>query len=213
MRKLLLVLALLFLSLFVATASATTDANVDPDGDATITDAWQLLPTGGTHFSKIDDGIRYNNVPTLTDYLYLDYYGDSSGDVALSMTTLTGVNQVTAIKIWIYTYNQGGSGTTIDISKDGSTWVGAQAVTYQSPAAWRSATFDLSGSPWTQSNLDNLQVKLVGWAGGADDYETYLYAMYAEITYDEAVPEYSLMVFVAVLVSSIAIAFAAAHKK
>ena len=204
-----LVLFVLFFC-FASLAYASTDANVDPNGDATVTDAWTIT-LGTTHYEAINDGVRQ---PATTGFdggaLYLEYAADRDGNVALSMTTLTDVQQVTAIKVWIYTSNSGGSGTYIDISKDGTTWVGAQFVSYTS-GAWVSKTF--SGLTWTQTNLDNLQVRLVGSASGASDYETSINAMYATITYEEVViPEYSLMVFVVVLVASIGIALLVARR-
>ena len=152
---------LVLLVFFAARAIATTDANVDPDGNISV--QWHPLPTTPvSNYDKIDDGIRYNNAPDITNRIYCEYVDSSCIDI-YNMTSLTGVQSVSAIKVWAYGYTYGGS-CTGDISKDGSTWVGAQnfGLPTGGSSAWKSITFDLSASPWTQTNLDALQVKITG---------------------------------------------------
>jgi len=157
-----------------------TTGYCDPNGDATVTDSWS---GASPHYTRIDDGVRYPTTTGMTeDNLYLYYYGDNTGDVALSMTTLTGVQQVTSIKVWIFGGMAGGGHFHIDISKDGTNWVGEQTVAYFAYHDWQSKTF--SGLTWTQTDLDNLQIRLKGHDfNGAEDYEGYIDEMYAEITY------------------------------
>ena len=123
-------LCLLFLVFFAATAIASTDANVDPNGDATVTNAW-LFSSGSTHWNLIDDGTRQPTTPNTADYIYVNFGDDDTGNVALSMTSLTGVSSVSSITVWAYGDMWAGTaGCTGDISKDGTNWVGWQWIPF-----------------------------------------------------------------------------------
>ena len=201
--------------LFCSVVSATTDANVDPDADG-VTLEWTPIPSGD-HYATIDDGTRQPAVPNLDDYIEINSgAGQDNFADTFYMETLTGVDSVSSIKIWVY----GKTGPAddevhADISlDDGSTWVGSGEIIPESTssAAWFSKTFN---GTWTQAQLNTLHTKLIyKFVGGVAIGDTAVYAMYAEITYEEVViPEYSLMVFVAVSVASIGIALLIANKK
>ena len=168
---------ILFLSFFLATSVFAVVGYVDPNGDQTVTNAF-LFSSGTTHYVLIDDGTRQPTTPNTADYIQETSAG--TGNVAFSMTTLTGVSSVSSIKVWIYGLkNNVGDTFTGNISKDGSNWATAQDFGLTTSGSWKGVTF--SGLSWTQADLDALQVRLIANVnvGGP----TYCYAMYAEITY------------------------------
>ena len=157
---------------------------VDPNGDGVVASYWYQYGEG-TYYGNIDDAVRQPNIDSITsDFIYLDY-DHWWGEVNLYMTTLT-VGSVTEIKIWAYVETAlAGDYVKTNISKDGSTWVGEQTLISGSGGpAWYSVTFDLSASPWSQTDLDGLQVKLKGYSNAEEPGDIVaVYAMYAEITY------------------------------
>lgn len=177
MKKFLIIFV--FFVLFAITASAI-DANVDPDGDSSPLE-WSS--TGASHYTEIDDGVRYDNTPTLSDSISV--ITDEVTDV-FDMATLANAGSVSSITVWAYSFSQ--LGLYGNIYVDGS-WQTEQQLT--GDTSWASITFN---GNWDQTDLDNLQVKLRNTGGGGSG----VYAMYAEITYEEAIPEYPNAFFVAV---------------
>ena len=164
---------------------------VDPNGDGTVTSYWYDEPMQfNNYYQKIDDAVREPLTDSITTtYLYLDY-DHWVGNINFHMTTLT-VLSVTKIKVWIYARKDySGSWIKGDISKDGISFVGEQNFNITGSAGWHSITFDVSGSPWNQTDLNGLQVKLYGNCDSEEEGDrTIVYAMYVEVTYTTAPEE------------------------
>ena len=109
------------------------------------------------------------------DYLY----SKPATTDRFGMTTLAGVNSVQTIIIWGYGVSQPPYDVVVDISKDGTNWEGEKSLEWETAITWRSATYN--NLNWSQSELDNLQVKLRKTDGS--DYETRAHSLYAEVYY------------------------------
>jgi len=148
---------------------------VDPNANGTTIE-WS--PSAGTNYECVDDGVREPNAPDTSDYVNTG----SGGDIdEYQMTTLTGADSITEIKVWAYVKGFGPDPFYMNIYVDGA-WQTEQSVTISDSWAWYSATF--SGS-WSQSDLDALQVRIK--SGAAEDCA----AVYAEITYTATAPTVS----------------------
>ena len=195
------------------TPTSPLTAYIDPNGD--VATGWDT--TGTYHYTEIDEGTRQTNTPNLDDYISVTNVTNTFTD-DYDMATLTNAGQVTAVKVWVHggTYC-GGAGDRANVYaniKIGDTWQSQQEIipSFTSAQNWYSVTF--SSLSMTQAQLDSLQVRIIGDIGFTEHTQAIVDAMYAEITYEEVViPEYNTIVFVVVLVASVAIAFAVARKK
>ena len=151
---------------------------VDPNGEVSHNELWarpviepsppDYLPI--PYYIFIDDGIRQPNTPDTSDYLESSGYGD----VVLDMSTITNVASVTNVTVWAYA-----NGPDIIVQgaiKMNGTWTTLTDFGFTSSASWKSVSFN---GTWTQTDLNNLQVKLnvPQWGSGN------IYAMYAVVTY------------------------------
>ncbi len=171
-----------FIFLFQPGIACADVAHTQPNGDSTPLQ-WSATP-GGTHYTTLDDGIWYNNPPTITDYIstvdnnYIDVF---------DMGMIAGVSSVSQVQVWVYCnlnpWEEGGSADVTGNIYMGGTWQTGQAFTCTSSNTWKSITFTKTGDPWTKTDLENMQVKLTSvvidyWWGDIS-----IYAMYADVTY------------------------------
>ncbi len=158
---------------------------LDPNGQVSNA-GWvdQGLVNSTNIYVSIDDGMRQPTAPNGTDYAYTTTDG---GTVVFSMPTLSGVLSVSQIKVWLYGeyFDTGGAGEGILISaKIG----GAFQINTRVYAAgvgsltWVSVTY--TGS-YTQSDIDNLEIRLTHEDAGIWGNESYVHAVYAEVTYTQ----------------------------
>ncbi len=158
----------------------TTDF-VDPDGD--VTTEWSS--TAGGHYTEIDDGQRQpaTGAP-LNEADYIHQLGQAGNkDDEFNMGTIADVDEVTAIKVWIFVESDlaaSGSQVDGDINLGGAQ--GAKTIFLSTDAkGWYSVEW--TGLTGSQADLDALKVKLSFVE--TDGHEIFVYAMYAEITFTE----------------------------
>lgn len=181
MKKILIVFGLLVL--FAVTASATT-GYVDPNGDDNIEWDWGVA---GLLYTDINTGIRNNGTPSGGG---IDAIEGNGADADFNMTTLTGVDSVSAVTLWVYgmTAGDGSLNAQIYIGPNGWSSDTQEIMPESSSWGWYSiGTAGLGGDPWSQSDLDNLKIRLTHYASAGGSYVA---SAYVEITYTEAVPEF-----------------------
>lgn len=177
MKRLFAVLCVISVLAFSTIAHAATGF-VDPNGDSG-TPQFQVTP-GGTHYTTIDDGTRYNDTPNTADYV--SHYLSNKVDI-FNMSTLTGVGTVSNVTVWVYgkMVDYGPPGGPYDIKVNaylGGTYLSDTLLSLTASNSWKSASFNGS---WTQTDLDNMLVKLTSYTNGMN--VVWCYAMYAVVTY------------------------------
>ncbi len=154
---------------------------VDPDGDGWAME-WSCVHEGSSpnpcingHYDAIDKFVRNPTTPSLSDYIYTSNSGSSD---YFTMSTVPEVGEVKEVKVWIYGRKDSeGRDVGADIYMGG--WQGGwHGFGIQTTPSWKSVAF--SGK-WNQADLDNLKIELTRADGGTG--ATFIYAMYAEITY------------------------------
>lgn len=173
----------------------SVDIFLDPDED--IYAGSQLLCVGdcSSTYKVLDDNIRRNSVPNITDYLYKQPLIPETDTSVFSFTNFTSSipsgKNISTIDIWIY-----GSCTTGACSQDrtsgaiytpGSGWSAMKDFNVVSTTgAWYNATFK---GVWSKSDLDNLRVNLSIKTPAETNT---VYAMYANLTISDAIfPKWS----------------------
>ncbi len=171
---------------------ATLVGYADPNGDSEPLE-WVEIPDGD-HYPTIDDGTREPDTPDTDDYIYSA--NNTTQDTFDMETVDLGDVPATSIKIWVYGYGEYGTSPHIfqhsatgNIYIDGS-WQTAKEFDMSNTTQWYSVEFT---GTFTQADVDALEVQFTktqtaGSIGGA----TYIYAAYAEITYDNTAPTVSI---------------------
>lgn len=155
----------------------------DPNGD--VQKEWESAC--GNHYECIDGGVRQPAAPTTDDIGAFDG-NENDIDRFYMDNSIQDVDEVTSVTVWIYGRNSTGERCSVDIQLGSiQPWEGYQSVNMDGSYAWRSKTFNGS---WTQTNLDEMQVRFKAYSNyGTYDY-TRIRAFYCEVTYSEVVVGY-----------------------
>lgn len=170
-------------------AVLAADDYIDPNGDGTISEN-DYDSTGNQYYTEIDDKIRQPDTPDTSDNISVR--NNRNATAFFSMSSIPNVSSVSQVQVWFY-YNDGSSGEFF-----AQLYNGDETNAYTSEARlpttnildhWDSVTFsDLSLS---QSELDNMKIRLRVDKGTGPTETNHAYAMYAEVTYTGA-PSISL---------------------
>jgi len=156
---------------------------VDPNGD--VQKEWNSACPN--HYECIDGGVRQPAAPTSDNINAVD--GDENDIDRFYLTSLPDVQEVTSVKIWIYGNNTTGEHCLVDLQMGSlEPWEGYQTVNMDSGYAWFSKTFNGS---WTQTNLDQCQVRFKADSAYGKFDTTWIRAFYCEVTYSEVPTGYS----------------------
>ncbi len=145
---------------------------MDPNG--TQVDQWSRSPGSSFNHQAVDDGIRRQTVPTLTDYVT----GDDTAGVINDEYTLTDPGQgSTTLHVWVYASTSAAGQIDVDLNISGS-WLGAvTAVGNGASTGWYRGTF--IGS-WSSGQLNDAKMRLTKNSSGASSGAT-VYATYVEV--------------------------------
>lgn len=147
---------------------------VDPNGD--IQKQW--ASTGAANYTEIDDGTRQPTAAGTGDYVS----ATTGQDDIYDMTTISGVDTVTSVKLWLYGRSQTSNNYVALYVYMGGTWSTLQNVAFSSGGygswSWESATFD---GNWTQADLNALQVRMKDAYGAGPWIQ--VAELYGEVTY------------------------------
>lgn len=163
------------------------DDYIDPNGDGSMPD---YESTGSSYYTEIDDGVRQSTTPDTSDYISVR--NNKNATAFFSMSSIPDVSSVSQIEVWAY-YNDGTNGELYVQLYDGD-----ETNSYTSEASlsttnildhWDSATF--SNLSLSQSELDDLKIRIRIDKGVGSPEINQVYAMYAEVTYTAA-PSISL---------------------
>ena len=147
----------------------------DPNGD--IERGW-VVSTGVNHFAVLNDGVRQPATP-VSDNIYAGD-GDENDIDRFNMSSLTGVEQVTSITVWIYGNNTTGEHCQVDLYI--VAWRGYQTVNMDSGYNWFSKTCVVTCN---QAQLDAMQVRFKADSAYGKYDCTWIQAFYCEVTYTE----------------------------
>jgi len=150
---------------------------IRPNGDSTPLQ-WTPSPSG-SHYSTIDEIVTQPTAGTTSDIV--DNQKNVSAIDQYMMETISGVNSVSAITVWVYTMcDKNASDMNIGLYYNGSAQQ-TNVVSVSTAYSWLSTSF--TGLNLSQSQLDGLEVQITGVNGG----RTYTVAtLYAEVTYTQA---------------------------
>lgn len=152
----------------------------DPDGDIES----QTSSTGEFWYTEIDEGVREPDIPDTDDYvsgeLHENYDSFTMSDVDLE----GGV--ASSVRIWAYGNITSGDPDWLgDISLNGgSSWTEEKSFEFTASPSWKSVEF---AGEFTQEQINALAVK-VKISNVGNDPPIFMYAMYAEITYEPYAP-------------------------
>ena len=179
-----------FMQAFPASADVI---NLRPDGDQTA--QWPTLGTndsscaGGTHCDQVDDNITQPTSGDTANYVRTGTAGAGGEIEEYTMTTTTGVYEVTSVKFWMYSQTITLASTadtlSLTINIGGADQTAVAITPNQGSYTWQSATFNGS---WSQADLDAMRLKFTrnmlgtGPASGRDD-DIQVATVYAEVTY------------------------------
>ena len=143
--------------------TANVYSSLDPNADGSTLE-W-TPSTGTSHYAVVDDAARQPTDPGTSDYLRSSHPGNTTGtkteELGFATATLAS-GALTEVKVWVRAYagGIGASSAKLDCQVYlGGAWQTAQNVfTGATSSAWFSVTF--TGS-WNQTDLDNLQVRLL----------------------------------------------------
>jgi hypothetical protein len=148
---------------------------IDPSGD--VSNVWARWPSGGTHYSVLDDGIRQPLTPnTTTDYVYS--YDPLASEV-FDMTTLPGVKKVSEITLCAYGAVQSTSFRPQIRIYIAGTWQSWVTLAFETASSWQIATWT---GAWTQADLDALRVEIRTPSPNPDSRHA-VYSFYADVVY------------------------------
>lgn len=180
MRKLLLIISLvLVFYIFSAGNIKALTGITRPDGDAAV----QWTSTGTNNYTELtsaNDLVEQPTAPDTNDYV--NNGGSVQNVDRYSMdNSITNVDSVSAIDVWIYGYDtKGNSALSVDLYWDGSLQQQG-SVTTGGSYGWVSDSF--TGLTLSQTQLDSLEVEITADSGGRTYYVA---ALYADVTYTEA---------------------------
>lgn len=151
----------------------------DPTGQISNSFDWYNPPGDYTTTTNLhvylDDGVRSPTAPTTgTDGIWND-----GADTTLTLSCAEPTAAVTSVKVWAYASIDAGTNTTlgVNISRDGSTWVGLQSLgTITTTASWHSYEYTSLG--WATPTDFRI---ILDVAGATGPYR--VYGLYAEVTY------------------------------
>lgn len=152
--------------------------------NANSTNQWELFGGSGDAYERVNEEIEQ---PTDGNGEALRANDDDSGDIEeYEMSSISSVDEVTSITVWVWGHYTLGPQATIDIWLGG--YVGVKTCTMPSAVAgWSSYTW--SGLSYNQSHLDAMRIKFVAPTLGKNQL-VILDCVYAIITYTEAVIGY-----------------------
>ncbi len=173
-----------------ARVSAATAA-IDPNGNGVGSGTRNTTTCGaGGFFDCLNDAVRNPTAPTTTG----DFLDLASGAVqSFEMGTIAGVDTVTAVSVQVHhlgnpTNAQANMRLTVSLWNAAETveyGTGVQLL-YRGTAGWDTVNF--SSLSLSQAELDGLRVRLrCDRVGGGQTNFCRNYAMYADVTYTEAV--------------------------
>jgi len=149
---------------------------VDPNGDAG-TNNWIKMGVEQTyHYQHVVTATRQPSNPGTT----LGLIGTEDNLVDdFNMTTLTGVDSVSNVTVWVYGHKSNGGAPTqceVDINIGGAQ--GVHAIGLTDSDSWKSYSYD---GTWTSANLDGMTVRIISdvTMGG----EVAVYDVYCVVTY------------------------------
>ncbi len=154
---------------------------IDPNGDGTNV-SW--TSTGTSFYTEIDEAVRQPTTPTISDYI--DGYFTDTPTIFMRMSSLTNVDTVSQIDVWIYHNDTTPGQVSAQLYDDDETTTRSSAAAFPQTTTdtWSSVTF--SGLSLTQAQLDSLSIWLTSDRnGGGGRSQQIIYAMYAEVTYTE----------------------------
>ncbi len=165
--------------LFAATGT------IDPNANGTVAGTLTTCGTGG-NFDCLNDAVRDPSSPSGTgDYVT---YSNNQQDY-YQMSSITGVASVSEVQAKVYHQEQNGNMAIYVSLWDATetTQYGTEVqFTNRTTAQWDTATF--SGLSLTQAQLDGLRVRLrCTRPGGGAQSTCRAFAMYADLTYTEAI--------------------------
>lgn len=154
---------------------------LDPDGDDTT--EWDET-TGTDHYTEIDEINGDQDNLDEDDYIGNAPEPDVTDEDIFDMETLSDVDDVTSIKIYVYAGTEEASGPYLDADLYLGSWQGEKEVYDSSGYASQWWSVEWTGLSASQSDLDAMKVKLIsGTDAPFPGPSNYVYAMYAEITY------------------------------
>ena len=165
------------LSLDTTAPLVYTSLYSDPTSD--VLKEW--TSTGLNNYSEVSKNTRYPDIPDTTHYLGIDSYVAKTDIYEMANVDLEG-NKVSTINVYIYSASEIDHAVIfVDISLDGgSNWEGQKGIGLGSSNwTWRGDDITWTGL-WTQSQIDNLQLKLMKSTLSAE-----CAAIYAEIQYGD----------------------------
>ncbi|MDQ5808674.1 MAG: hypothetical protein M3320_08370, partial [Actinomycetota bacterium] len=175
------VLGLVVACAFAASAAAYTYV-VRPDSTITA-GSWTVTPSG-TIESVLDDNVLSPVAPsTATDHIDENGNGPVTVEVGLGDVALRAGEAVTSVKSWGY-LSTGDTRWLETRLRAGGSDLASDTVPAGTPAMWHSMTF--TGS-MTQTEVNDLQQQATLQGGGAST-ATFIYASYAEVVTDGAIP-------------------------
>ena len=156
-------------------------------------------PVYDVHWSRLNDGVRQPTAPSTLSGTYISaswglltpWEGGLGVKDILNMSSISGVDVVSNVKIWMYG-QQSDSSVYVNVellSASNSTIAGPVSVYFSSGGyssySWSSANFDLNIG---QSALDDLRVSLKSQASSnPSNQHIWIFALYGEVTYSNPV--------------------------
>lgn len=185
----------------VITTQTGLTAVVEPNGDGSTTN-WTTNGTcTGGDYGCVNDGVTDPTVPTTSNYLSSS--NTDNVEEMLAMDTVSGISEATQIAITSYvevgSCGMGAADIEVEISNDnGSTWSAVQEMDLCSvlgggSPGWITKTF--TSLSWTQTQLNNFQVRFTVKNEGSTPSQTSIYATYATVTYSTAVSSGGILIW------------------
>lgn len=156
---------------------------IRPDADGTGLAGTPVGCTSSLNFECLNDVVTQPTDPdTGTDYLELVNTDTNHSQ----LSTVTDVDVVTALTVWIY-HREGGTNarTSVGLFAANETTVhGAQTtLPVKTTAGWDSVTY--TGLALSQADLDAMRLRIsCGKIGGGSSNDCFAYAAYVDVTFD-----------------------------
>ncbi len=156
-------------------------AYLNPNGDGSSVN-W-TASGGSPYYPYVSKGVQNPTTPSTASYI-----GPDRGVTdEFLMETISDVDEVTSISVWLYGFSALGIFTSQPAPYRFSLFLNGSWVDYPigfedmpTSSAWVSQTF--TGS-WTQADIDALQVRIEATDDSGPGSQATVYAIYAELTY------------------------------
>ena len=154
---------------------------IRPNDDKTT--QWNRQPASGTHASKIDSDVVQPAAGNITTWIAAGA-GQSAGVDEIYFSSILGVSNVSAVKVWLYAEEFLGTEGNVVVDVYLGALLGSKNVAWTTDPAWYS--YSWTGLTKSQANLDGIYVKFTAPAmSGVDG--VFVYTAYIEVTYEPTV--------------------------